>query len=208
MADEHYFSARPSSEERPRTIRVQLAGRNLELTTAGGVFSPERIDAGTAVLLSRVPAPSTTGALLDLGCGWGPIAIAMALRSPQADVWAVDVNERALALAAANARIAGVSIKSASPQDIPEHLRFATIWSNPPIRIGKPALHALLETWLPRLTPGGSAWLVVAKQLGGDSLQAWIAERFATDGLTVRRAATDRGYRVLEVSAARSIEPE
>ena len=208
MADEHYFSARPSSEERPRPIRVQLAGRNLELPTAGGVFSPERIDAGTAVLLSRVPAPSTTGALLDLGCGWGPIAIAMALRSPQADVWAVDVNERALALAAANARIAGVSIKSASPQNIPEDLRFATIWSNPPIRIGKPALHALLETWLPRLAPGGSAWLVVAKQLGGDSLQAWIADRFAAEGLTVRRAATDRGYRVLEVSSARSIEPE
>src|SRR5690348_5298552 len=110
VAGEHYFSASPSSEERPRTIRVELAGRALELATAGGVFSPERLDAGTAVLLARAPAPPTTGALLDLGCGWGPIAIAMALRSPQADVWAVDVNERALALAAANARIAGVSI--------------------------------------------------------------------------------------------------
>ncbi|HEY0374110.1 MAG TPA: methyltransferase [Amnibacterium sp.] len=208
MADEHYFSARPSSEERPRTIRVELAGRALELTTAGGVFSPERLDAGTAVLLSRVPAPPDSGALLDLGCGWGPIAIAMALRSPQADVWAVDVNERAVALAAANARIAGISIKSASPQDIPEALRFATIWSNPPIRIGKAALHALLEAWLPRLAPGGSAWLVVAKHLGADSLQAWIAERFAADGLTVRRAATDRGYRVLEVRAAGSTTPE
>jgi 16S rRNA (guanine1207-N2)-methyltransferase len=208
VADEHYFSARPSSVERPRTIRAELAGRTFELTTAGGVFSPERIDAGTAVLLSRVPAPPATGALLDLGCGWGPIAIAMALRSPQADVWAVDVNERALALAAANAQIAGVSIKSASPQDIPDHLRFATIWSNPPIRIGKPALHALLETWLPRLAPGGSAWLVVAKHLGADSLQAWIAERFGSEGLSARRAATDRGYRLLEVSAARSIHPE
>ncbi|MCU1473959.1 methyltransferase [Amnibacterium sp.] len=208
MADEHYFSARPSSDERPRTIRVELAGRALQLTTGGGVFSPERIDTGTAVLLSRVPAPAATGALLDLGCGWGPIAIAMALRSPQADVWAVDVNERALALAAANARIADVSIKSASPQDIPEDLRFATIWSNPPIRIGKVALHALLEAWLPRLAPGGSAWLVVAKHLGADSLQGWIADRFAADGLTVRRASTDRGYRVLEVSAARSTTPE
>jgi 16S rRNA G1207 methylase RsmC len=187
---------------------VELAGRALELTTAGGVFSPERLDAGTAVLLSRVPAPPDSGALLDLGCGWGPIAIAMALRSPQADVWAVDVNERAVALAAANARIAGISIKSASPQDIPEALRFATIWSNPPIRIGKAALHALLEAWLPRLAPGGSAWLVVAKHLGADSLQAWIAERFAADGLTVRRAATDRGYRVLEVRAAGSTTPE
>ena len=98
MADEHYFSAHPSSEERPRTIRVTLAGRALELRTQGGVFSPERLDSGTAVLLSRVPSPPSTGAVLDLGCGWGPIAIAMKLRSPQADVWAVDVNERALAL--------------------------------------------------------------------------------------------------------------
>ncbi|HEY8317956.1 MAG TPA: methyltransferase [Amnibacterium sp.] len=208
MADEHYFSAQPSSEERPRTIRVTLAGKDLELRTQGGVFSPERLDSGTAVLLSRVPAPPTAGAVLDLGCGWGPIAIAMKLRSPQADVWAVDVNERALALAADNARIAGISIKSASPQDIPDDLRFATIWSNPPIRIGKPALHALLEQWLPRLEPGASAWLVVAKQLGGDSLQDWIAERFAADGLTVRRAATDRGYRVLEVRSGPGHSPE
>jgi 16S rRNA G1207 methylase RsmC len=208
VADEHYFSARPSSEERPRTIRVALAGRTLELTTAGGVFSPERLDAGTAVLLSRTPAPASAGALLDLGCGWGPIAIAMALRSPHADVWAVDVNERALALTAANARIAGIGVKSASPQDIPPGLRFATIWSNPPIRIGKPALHALLEQWLPRLAPGGSAWLVVAKQLGADSLQSWIAKRFAADGLTVRRAATDRGYRVLEVRSSDANSPE
>ena len=93
-------------------------------------------------------------------------------------------------------------------QDIPEGLRFATIWSNPPIRIGKPALHALLEQWLPRLEPGASAWLVVAKQLGGDSLQDWIADRFAADGLTVRRVATDRGYRVLEVRSASGHSPE
>ena len=111
----------------------------------------------------RVPAPPAAGAVLDLGCGWGPIAIAMKLRSPQADVWAVDVNERALALAADNARIAGISIKSASPQDIPEGLRFTTIWSNPPIRVGKNELHAMLEQWLPRLEPGASAWLVVAQ---------------------------------------------
>jgi 16S rRNA (guanine1207-N2)-methyltransferase len=208
MADEHYFSARPSSEERTRTIRVTLAGRALELRTQGGVFSSERLDIGTAVLLSRVPSPASSGALLDLGCGWGPIAIAMKLRSPQADVWAVDVNERALALAADNARIADISIKSASPQGIPAGLRFATIWSNPPIRIGKPALHTLLEQWLPRLEPGASAWLVVAKQLGADSLQDWIAERFAADGLTVRRAATDRGYRVLEVRSAPGHSPE
>jgi 16S rRNA G1207 methylase RsmC len=204
VTGEHYFSASPSSEERLRRIRVDLRGATFELETAGGVFSPDRLDAGTAVLLERVPPPPQTGALLDLGCGWGAIAIALARESPLAEVWAVDVNERALTLAAANARIAGVRVNASHPDDIPDTLRFATIWSNPPIRIGKDALHALLERWLPRLEPGGTAWLVVAKQLGGDSLQRWIADRFAADGLTVRRTATDRGYRVLAVQASGS----
>ena len=202
MNGEHYFSAQPQSAARTRTVRVVLQGEPFELRTAAGTFSAERLDAGTAVLLNRVPPPAPRGALLDLGCGWGAIAIAMARRAPDAEVWAVDVNERALALAVDNARIADVVINPAFPEDIPAGLRFATVWSNPPVRIGKAALHELLETWLPRLAPGGSAWLVVAKHLGGDSLQSWIAHRFAGDGLTVRRAATDRGYRVLEVTTS------
>ncbi len=200
---EHYFSAQPASEMRERTIGVVLQGERFELTTASGVFSPGGLDIGTAALLANTPPPAQEGALLDLGCGWGPIAIALARRSPGAQVWAVDVNERALALVAANARIAGVEVRASSPQDIPAGLTFATIWSNPPIRIGKPALHALLEAWLPRLAPGGTAWLVVAKQLGGDSLQRWIGERFAAEGLTVARTATDRGFRVLRVDRVR-----
>lgn len=197
---EHYFSARPAGESRERTITVVLQGETFELTTANGMFSPEHLDAGTAVLLATVPPPAMEGDLLDLGCGWGPIAIAMARRSPAASVWAVDVNERALTLAAANARVAGVEVRTAFPQDIPPNVRFATIWSNPPIRVGKQALHELLETWLPRLAAGGTAWLVVAKHLGGDSLQQWIAETF-TD-LDVRRVATAKGFRVLRVARA------
>ena len=195
---EHYFTAQPMGDARERTIRVVLQGEAFELLTADGVFSSEHLDTGTAVLLARVPPPATEGELLDLGCGWGPIAIAMARRSPGASVWAVDVNERALTLAAANARIADVQVKTAYPQDIPDGLRFATIWSNPPIRIGKEALHELLGTWLPRLAPGGTAWLVVAKQLGGDGLQKWIAGSFPD--LDVSRATTDKGFRVLRVS--------
>jgi 16S rRNA G1207 methylase RsmC len=195
---EQYFTASPSSDARERTIRVVLQGEPFDLKTADGVFSSEHLDTGTAVLLASVPPPAKEGDLLDLGCGWGPVAIAMARRSPDASVWAVDVNERALALAAANAQIAGVDIKTTYPQDIPVGVEFATIWSNPPIRVGKAALHELLETWLPRLAPGGTAWLVVAKQLGGDSLQKWIADRFPD--LDVSRATTDKGFRVLEVS--------
>jgi 16S rRNA G1207 methylase RsmC len=194
---EHYFTARPESEARERTIRLVLDGAELELRTADGVFSSEHLDTGTAVLLDSVPPPAAEGDLLDLGCGWGPIAIAMARRAPGASVWAVDVNERALTLAAANASLAHVHVNAVRPEDIPAGTEFATIWSNPPIRIGKAALHELLEAWLPRLASGGDAWLVVAKQLGADSLQRWIAERFPD--LRVSRAATDKGFRVLHV---------
>lgn len=200
MSGEHYFSVSPASDERPRDIVVRLRGDPLTLTTGSGVFSPERLDAGTAVLLAAVPDPPALGDLLDLGCGWGPVAIALARAAPAARVWAIDVNERALALTAANAVRAGTVVTTSPPQDIPAGLTFATIWTNPPIRIGKSALHELLEHWLPRLAPGGSAWLVVARRLGADSLEEWLRERFGRDGFVVRRAGLDRGYRVLEVA--------
>jgi 16S rRNA (guanine1207-N2)-methyltransferase len=200
VSGEQYFTASPSSDARPRLIRVPLAGTTYELQTAAGTFSPDRLDAGTAVLLDSVPAPPESGALLDLGCGWGPVALTLALRSPGADVWAVDVNERSLALTTENASRVGVSVTASYPKDTPEDLRFAAIWSNPPIRIGKSALHDLLDAWLPRLAPGGSAWLVVARSLGADSLEQWMAPRFAPIGCTVWRRRLDRGYRVLEVA--------
>jgi 16S rRNA G1207 methylase RsmC len=198
MANEHYFSATPGSELKTRTIHARLAGRDVELTTAGGVFSPERIDTGTQVLLASVPAPPPGGNLLDLGCGWGPVALTLALESPHATVWAVDVNERALDLVRRNAHILGLdNVNACRPEDVPEGLGFRTIWSNPPIRVGKNELHAMLEHWLPRLDPQSDAWLVVQKNLGSDSLQRWIEG--ALDELSVSRASTNKGYRVLRV---------
>lgn len=196
MASDHYFTARPAGETAFRTITVRLAGRELTLTTAGGVFSPEHLDTGTRVLLEHVPVPPPSGDLLDLGCGWGPIAISLALQAPDATVWAVDVNERALDLVRRNAARVGLpNVKAVLPGDVPDDVRFSTIWSNPPIRVGKGELHALLGRWLTRLADDASAWLVVAKQLGGDSLQRWIAEELEFD---VDRAATSKGFRVLE----------
>jgi len=199
MANDHYFSANPSSEERQRQVHVTLAGRDLTLSTAAGVFSPDGIDRGTRVLLGAVPPPATEGALLDVGCGWGPIAITMALESPDAQVWGVDVNERVLGLARANAQTAGTeNVTVALPDDVPADLRFRTIWSNPPIRVGKDELHTILTTWLPRLEVGGDAWLVVSKDLGGDSLQKWLADTLG-GALVVSRASTAKGFRVIRV---------
>ncbi len=197
MSGDHYFSAAPGGDQRRRTVLVELAGHRLPVQTAGGVFSPDHLDAGTAVLLAHAPDPPRHGALLDLGCGWGPVALTLGLRSPEADVWAVDVNERALQLTRDNAAAAGLArVRAARPEDVPAGLRFATIWANPPIRVGKAVLHDLLRTWLVRLAAGGAAYLVVARHLGADSLQRWITAEL---GMPCGRIASQRGFRVLRV---------
>jgi 16S rRNA (guanine1207-N2)-methyltransferase len=197
MGNEHYFSPSPGSELKLRKFHVRLVGQVYELTTANGIFSPERIDAGTEVLLANVPAPPPGGNLLDLGCGWGPLALSLAIHSPRATVWAVDVNERALDLVRTNAETLGLdNVNAVTPDSVPGDVRFMSIWSNPPIRVGKNELHGLLERWLPRLEAGSDAWLVVQRNLGSDSLHRWLQATFP-DEFTFTRAATNKGYRVL-----------
>lgn len=185
-----------------RTIPVTLEGRDVQVTTAGSIFSPDGLDKGTAVLLHHVPDPAAEGNLLDIGCGWGPIALSMAIRSPEAEVWAVDVNDRARTLCAENAAALDLpQVRVHAPEDVPDDVRFSTIWSNPPIRVGKAVLHELLQTWLPRLEPGGTAWLVVQKNLGADSLQKWMSSMLADidSEFLVDRPETDKGFRLLRV---------
>ena len=191
---QHYFTARPDAPHRPGRVHVVLPDVHLELQTDSGMFSPDRLDAGTRLLLETAPPPPAAGHLLDLGCGYGPLALVLAARSPGATVWAVDVNERALELCAANARRAGLpNVRCVGPGAPALPARFGLIWSNPPIRIGKAALHELLAGWLARLAPGGTACLVVQRNLGADSLQRWLAEA----GWPARRLAARGGYRVL-----------
>jgi 16S rRNA (guanine1207-N2)-methyltransferase len=197
VTSQHYFEPRPKAAHRPGLVRVVLPDVYLELATDSGVFSPGRLDPGTRLLLERSPAPPPDGDLLDLGCGYGPIACVLAARSPGATVWAVDVNERALGLCARNAEAAGLrNVRTAAPGDpaIPE--RFAGIWSNPPVRIGKAPLHDLLRGWLSRLAPGAGASLVMGRNLGADSLHAWLEQ----EGWSVTRLAARSGYRLLQVS--------
>jgi 16S rRNA (guanine1207-N2)-methyltransferase len=202
-----YFAEQPSAAHRPGTVHLVLPDVHLELATDSGVFSPGRLDPGTRLLLDTAPPPPVEGDLLDLGCGYGPLALVLASRSPSARVWAVDVNERAIDLCNGNAAAAGLvnvrcvaaaradQTSAGQPNaDLPDS--YQLIWSNPPIRIGKTALHDLLSTWLGRLAPGAAAYLVVQRNLGSDSLQRWLGEA----GWQATRFAARAGYRVLEVS--------
>ncbi len=201
--NEHYFSLAPRGKERRRQIDVQLAGEVFKLDTAASIFSPDGLDRGTEVLLEAVPSPPQQGHFLDIGSGWGPIALTLGILAPNANIMAVEVNERAAELTAKNAQHLAVSnITVKHPDEVAKDARFDLIWSNPPIRIGKTALHDLLVRWLPTLNPGGAAWIVVAKKLGADSLLPWIDKMLQEKSpgqFTVRRAATSKGFRVLHI---------
>ena len=199
MSDEHYFSADPSVAFQRAPVEAEVWGHRLQLVSGSGVFAQGRLDIGTSVLF-RETEPPTGGRILDLGCGYGVIGIACAVAAPTATVTAVDVNQRAVLLANENAASLGVADRFAAhtPDEIDPAATYDEIWSNPPIRIGKAALHELLLTWLPRLTPDGRAVMVVGKNLGADSLQRWLGEQ----GFPTERIASAKGFRVLQTRRA------
>jgi 16S rRNA (guanine1207-N2)-methyltransferase len=192
----HYFDHSPESPSDPRSVTVVVPGDAFDYRTDRGVFSHGRLDTGTKFLLTDAPEPPETGVFLDLGCGAGPIALALARRRPQAQVVAVDVNERARQLTVDNARRLGISnLVVHGPDDVDDSLHFDLIWSNPPIKVGKDELHTMLLRWLERLSPTGRAVLVVQKNLGSDSLQRWLNE----SGHPTVRLGSRAGYRLLDV---------
>ena len=141
----HYFDDQPDSPSDPVLVDVTLPDTAFVMETDRGVFSRGHLDTATSMLLRAELPIAPAGNLLDLGCGAGPIALTMARRSPKATVWAVDVNARARELCARNAvRNRLANIRVAAPDEVPPDVRFSTIWSNPPIRIGKAALHLSL----------------------------------------------------------------
>ncbi|MEU3018737.1 methyltransferase [Nocardiopsis sp. NPDC007018] len=212
---QHYFDSDPGAPSRPSSADLVLPDLHLRLRTDRGVFSPDRVDLGTRVLLETVPPPPSEGRLLDLGCGYGPVSLTLASRAPGAHVLGVDVNARAVGLARRNADDHGLGnawfgVVEPGGELAPEQGEgrspsagdllgpFDAIWSNPPIRVGKDVLHSMLRTWLGRLTPEGVAHLVVQRHLGSDSLQKWLDAQ----GLPAERVASRAGFRVLAVRRA------
>ena len=199
MPQEHYFSNESQVEFKPKTIAVNLAGRDVSVVTAGSIFSPDHVDTGTKVLLENLELAPDDGNILDIGCGWGPISVTLAMSRPEATIWAIDVNERALELTRKNAERLGLTnVKVALPEDVPKNIQFNGIWSNPPIRVGKEVLHEILQTWLPRLVVGGDAYLVVQKNLGSDSLLKWLQDTMSN--FECSRLETSKSFRVLQVT--------
>lgn len=197
MSSAHYFSENPTGDFLPQPVTVELGGRRVQVLTASGIFSPGGVDKGTRILLDEAPAPQGAR-MLDIGCGWGPITLTLAMAAPDAEIYGVEVNSRSAKLTEMNAERLGLTnVTVAAPEALDESLTFDTIWSNPPIRVGKDVLHGIMHTWLPRLAPGGAAYLVVQKNLGSDSLQKWLAAEFPE--LEVGRYATSKGFRILEV---------
>src|SRR5256886_8586145 len=195
----HYFEARPATASRPRTVRLRLGALEPALQADRGVAGSRGIDAGTMILPREAPPPALSGDLLDLGSGYGPIALVLARRAPESHVWAVDVNERAIELTRANAATAQTpNVSAMPPEQVPDGLRFDAIYSNPPVRVGKAPLHDLLLRWLPRLKPGGAAYLVVQRNLGSDSLAKWLGEQ----GFEATPLRSNKGYRGLAVKAS------
>jgi 16S rRNA G1207 methylase RsmC len=199
-APSHYFDVDDDDLERlgssPRAVEWSTHGATITAGSDRGVFSYGRLDLGTRVLFDLVPTPPPTGSFLDIGCGWGAIALTMASLAPAAKVHAIDVNPRALQLTSNNARALGLdNLTVSTPDEVHPGITFDLIWSNPPIRVGKDALHEILETWLGRLARHGEAYLVVQKNLGADSLADWLRAR----GFIVDRIGSRKGFRVLHV---------
>jgi 16S rRNA G1207 methylase RsmC len=199
VSDNHYFASSPEGPLVPREITVTLNGNKYSVLTAGGIFSPEHIDQGTQVLLTHLEKANPSGKFLDIGCGWGPIALALALHSPKAVIYAIDVNQRSLELTKLNAERLGISnIIVCKPEEVPHDIQFDEIWSNPPIRVGKVVLHEILTLWINRLTTGGTARLVVQKNLGSDSLHKWLTQEFSPE-FESTRIDSSKTFRVLKV---------
>ena len=208
MSDEQYFTNQPrtgstAGTSKQKTAQLRVDDKILQVVLDSGVFARKGIDAGTMVLIDAAARPPAMGNFLDLGCGSGAIALTLAARSQKATVYAVDVNERAIALTASNAKMNNFSnINVLLPTSVPQDLRFDLIWSNPPIRIGKNELHTLLQLWLSKLTKTGEAWLVVNRNLGSDSLAVWLT----SIGYQVDRLVSKQGYRVLRVRPTRVVD--
>lgn len=169
---EHYFSRTPQSKSMPKAWRYEIMGTSYKFTSDVGVFSKNEVDFGTSLLINNFKEPVIQGDILDLGCGYGPIGIALADNHENRHIVMADINERAVALARQNAalnQIVNVDIlQSDRFSNLKDH-SFAAILTNPPIRAGKNIVHLMFEESQSALLEQGELWVVIQKKQGAPS---------------------------------------
>ncbi len=193
---EHYFSERPKTTSKTKRIHAVLRGQHLVFETDRSVFAKDYIDMGTKRLIEKAKVPEE-GTVLDWGCGYGAIGIALAAAYPRLQVWMVDINERAVTLARRNLKLNriknAVVLKSDSFAALPNDLRFDAILTNPPIHAGKQVLVQLIEGAYQWLKEGGSFWFVARTKHGAKTLQRIAEEVFGN----AQCVDIHGGYRVI-----------
>lgn len=193
---DHYYTENPHSKIERKQISYTFHHKTYHFTTSTGVFSKERIDFGSRVLIEAFRLPSIDGDILDLGCGYGPVGILLGSRWPNRQFVMVDINERALSLARENAAANGVNnvevVKSDGLEAL-EQRTFAAILTNPPIRQGKKMIYAFFEQARKALADGGELWIVMQKKQGAPSAVDYLRTLFE-DVQIVQR---EKGYYVI-----------
>ena len=190
---EHYYSENPGVDHDEREVIFEVLELRLRCTTDAGVFSRDGLDMGTRVLLEALP--QLHGRILDLGCGWGPVGVALGKKYSDAQLVLTDVNSRAAELAARNLAANGVTNAAVVQGDGFAAVEgdFDAIVLNPPIRTGKAVIYAMFAEAAAHLKPDGALYIVIRKQQGAESAQKYLASIYGD----VERIAREKGYWVL-----------
>ncbi len=195
---EHYYSKKPQIESNPRQWKFKLLGHSFQFETDSGVFSKSEVDFGSRTLIEYFQLPEVDGAIFDIGCGYGPIGLAIAKEYPERTIYMMDVNERAVSLAKRNAELNGIQnvriFESDGVTAVGEEVKAAAILTNPPIRAGKEVIFKFYDGAYEKLVPNGELWVVIQKKQGAPSTVAHLEEKFAE----VEIVEKNKGYWIIK----------
>jgi 16S rRNA (guanine1207-N2)-methyltransferase len=197
LLSEHYFSRTQKVGSEPKYWDFTLRSQVFRFKTDNGVFSKKEVDFGSRLLIEAFKLPNLEGPVLDVGCGYGPIGLSIAKNYPERIVHMIDVNERAIELAKANAgqnSVQNVDIYESDTLINVKEYNFAAILTNPPIRAGKKTVHDIFEQSHEHLVSHGELWVVIQKKQGAPSAIEKLKELFTT----VDTIDKSRGYFIIK----------
>lgn len=193
---QHYYTNDPVAAHDEAEFIARLRGREFRFRTDAAVFSRDRVDFGSQLLIETVELASDD-AVLDLGCGYGPLGVTAAAFVPKGRVYLVDVNQRAADLARRNLEENGLAqrgeVRVGDGTSPVAGIAFTKVLCNPPVRAGKATVQRLMSEAHGALAPGGSLWVVIQNKQGAPSLRAYLEQLFGNCEDVARKA----GYRIL-----------